>query len=126
MWDKAKIVWNLRIESQSMSKAWARSIFDFWAQMEARIENMSGLISIRFSMQIRNFWAPTQVVWTKYSNFDLLGPLALMASPDHRDHKVDQVEIVLMGPPGGTVVFPEPKYWIAKRSEFDEWCSTRK
>ena len=27
---------------------------------------------IRLSMQIRNFWASAQVVWAKYSNFDLL------------------------------------------------------
>ena len=36
-----------RIQSQSVSKASARPIFDFWAQMEARTENMSDINLIK-------------------------------------------------------------------------------
>ena len=104
-WIYAKVcdknLWHFwRIQSQSVSKASARPIFDFWAQMEARTENMSDINLIKHANpqllspntgcldKIQQFW-PTRCLDTLY----------LMASLDCRDHKVDQVEIALMGPP---------------------------
>ena len=96
---KAKIVRNSKDEQDQF--------LTFVTLMEARTENLSDInLSIWLSMQIHNFWAPTRVVGqnTAILTYSALGHF--YASSDHRDHKVDQVqvEIALTGPPWDLLV----------------------
>ena len=90
MWEKAKIFQNLKIQSQSESKV--------WAQMEARTKNMSDINLVKHTNL--QFSSPNTGCLDKIQQFWPIRPLdTFMALPERRDHKIDQVEIALMGSP---------------------------